>query len=431
MNILFDWLLITVGTIIVLYSINAIIANKKSSTAHFIIVIEFVTCCLPILLNYLIGYPEYTTIYWYQTFRNSMQDASISIIYDIYIIFCLCALWLYAYQFDKYRTSSLSCEFMPWNSLLRNKTIVSIAVFSPFIYILVSGKAQFFLSFGVRTSRYAKENSMTEVVSALIMLSVYAFCCRLVATNKSKFKIPITILYVLAITWLQGKRFILAMLGIIILFLYTRKGLNQSEQRKLKIFLPIFGIAILMFSYWYLVFVRPLSNTSFMSVYDMLRVDFGRDDVIKYVIEKVIIHKQMIVPYPGSTFLSTFLFFIPRALWTNKPYPHYVYLTSSILNVPILEIPAGTTPSWLEMCVANFGILGFALGIISIPFFCYLADKIHITSYQLVAVVLIVALLTQNIDAYLIFVILFIVQFFIRSLFRNKRIIFTWRRRRI
>ena len=36
----------------------------------------------------------------------------------------------------------------------------------------------------------------------------------------------------------------------------------------------------------------------------MLRVDFGRDDVIKYVINKEIIRGERILEYRGETFLS-------------------------------------------------------------------------------------------------------------------------------
>lgn len=37
--------------------------------------------------------------------------------------------------------------------------------------------------------------------------------------------------------------------------------------------LPILGISLILFSGFYLIAIRPLSDTSFESVYEMLRVD--------------------------------------------------------------------------------------------------------------------------------------------------------------
>ena len=427
MNVFLDWLLIIFSTLIVISSFNAIIENKYSSTAHFIIVVEYIICCFPILLNYVAGYPQYKTIYWYRVFKVGMQNATVSYIYDIYILCCIVLLRLYSYYYDNYKAPYIHREYQPFNSILKSRLILVLSILSPFIYVILTGNFSFFLTYGVRTSRYSTENGAVRVVSMLILLSIYAYSYYLFTSERKKRKIILTIVYIIAITWLQGKRFILVIIGLVSLFFFTRKGLTLKEQRKLKVAIPILAIAIIGFSGWYLIYIRPLSNTSFDSVYDMLRVDLGRDDVIKYVIEKVIIEKQSFIPYPGSTFLSTFLFFIPRSIWPTKPYPHYVYLTSSILNVPIMEIPAGTTPSWLEMSIANFDVFGFIFGIISIPILCMLVDKINVTTYQLIAVVLVAALLTQNIDAYLMFVLIFVIQFLIRHSLGNREIVFTWK----
>ena len=427
MNVFLDWLLIIFSSLIVISSFNAIIENKYSSTAHFIIVVEYIICCFPILLNYVAGYPQYKTIYWYRVFKVCMQNATVSYIYDIYILCCIVLLRLYSYYYDNYKAPYIHREYQPFNSILKSRLILVLSILSPFIYVILTGNFSSFLTYGVRTSRYSTENGAVRVVSMLILLSIYAYSYYLFTSERKKGKIILTIVYIIAITWLQGKRFILVIIGLVSLFFYTRKGLTLKEQRKLKVAIPILAIAIIGFSGWYLIYIRPLSNTSFDSVYDMLRVDLGRDDVIKYVIEKVIIEKQSFIPYTGSTFLSTFLFFIPRSIWPTKPYPHYVYLTASILNVPIMEIPAGTTPSWLEMSIANFEVFGFIFGIISIPILCMLVDKINVTTYQLIAVVLVAALLTQNIDAYLMFVLIFVIQFLIRHSLGNREIVFTWK----
>lgn len=415
MSDILDVVLICIGFLCAMHSLNAIIKNRTASISHFIILVLFITCCFPIFCNYAIGYPEYRTVYWYQVFRSSMHNSTITVIYDIYISLALITLEFYAVYYDRVKSPYVVKGEITYKSVLQNRLVLVLAIFSPIIYIVLSGNISYFLVYGVRSSRYATDSSIGRITSMLILLSVYAYFFYIFSTPRKRGKVVLSCIYIFAITWLQGKRFILVIIGVVFLFFYTRSGLSIKQQRNLRRALPFAAIGVILFSYWYLVFIRPMSNSSVDSIYDMLRVDLGRDDVIKYVIERVIINKETIVPYVGSTFLSTFLFFVPRAIWPTKPYPHYVYLTASILNLSIMDIPAGTTPSWLEMSIANFGEFGFIFGIISILLLCIAADQLKETTFQLIAVVLICALLTQNIDAYLSFVAIFVLQFMIRK----------------
>ena len=70
----------------------------------------------------------------------------------------------------------------------------------------------------------------------------------------------------------------------------------------------------------------------------MLRVDFGRDDVVKYVISEEFFKHKMILDYRLQSIISLLLFFIPRSIWPTKPYPHYMYLTGHLLNLNILNV---------------------------------------------------------------------------------------------
>lgn len=423
MSDILDIFMICVCFICAVHSLNAIIKNKTASATHFIVLVMFITCCFPIFCNYAIGYPEYKTIYWYQVFRSSMHNGTIATIYDVYIALTVLILEMYAVYFDRNTSAYVVRRDITYKSLLQNKVLRFLAIFSPVIYILLSGNLSYFLVYGVRSSRYAMDSSIGRMMSMLILLSIYAYFFEIFSTPPKKGKVLFSCLYIFLITWLQGKRFILVLIGVVFLFFYTRKGLTLRQQRNLRKVLPLVAIGIIIFSYWYLVYVRPMSNSSIDSIYDMLRVDLGRDDVIKYVIEKTVLNKEQIVPYAGSTFLSTFLFFVPRAIWPTKPYPHYVYLTASILDLSIMDIPAGTTPSWLEMSIANFGELGFIFGPISLLLLCIAVDRLKETTFQLIAVVLVCALLTQNIDAYLTFVVIFVLQLLIRKITARHKLV--------
>ena len=114
-----------------------------------------------------------------------------------------------------------------------------------------------------------------------------------------------------------------------ILFLTVYYLLNMKLSKKIRkymyIILPFLVSLVIFFSIFYLINIRPMTETSVSSIYDMLRVDFGRDDVIKYVINKEIIRHEHILEYYGETFISLIGSFVPRKIWLSKPYPHYMY----------------------------------------------------------------------------------------------------------
>lgn len=419
----FDWTLIIVTSVILTQVYKSIIFNRYSSIANFILLIEYIFLVLPILLNYIIGIPEYKTVYWYKTFIESMNSSKIAMIYDIYIGLSYFILYLYARNYDLKNNKEKEYKLTIVTTVFKSKFITVCAVISPVLYILISGKLKSFLMYSTTTARGLNENSFSVVMSMLILLSIYAFSTNFFSKTITKKSCILLIIYSIAIAWLQGKRFIVALMGLVYLFFYTRTDISVKTRRKLYYMMPLLFVLLMAFSYFYLVVVRPLSDNSFFSIYDMLRVDFGRDDVIKFVINQEFFLNKPLLDYPGETFISTILIFVPRAIWPAKPYPHYMYLTSRILNVAISQLPAGTTPSWFEMCLANCGVMGFIIGIIAIPVMCYGADRLKGVPAQMVILVLISVLITQSLDAYLSFLFIFMLQYVGRKMFRNKKII--------
>ena len=423
-----DWALILISSCITVNSYKRIVKNKCSSIAHFIVLVEYVFLCIPILLNYCIGIPTYNYISWYKSFLPSMESESIAFIYDMYILVSIILLYCYARSYDRRKFKYKKYEDIKLNGLFNNRIFLTIVIVSPIIYIILSGKMTSYLIYASSGGRGIEDTGFTTFLSMLILFSIYAFCYQFFTKPVTKGRFLILLLYSFAISWINGKRFIIALMLIVYLFFYTRSDLSKKTRKKLEIYTPFLFVALVLFSYYYLVVIKPLSDVSFNSVYDMLRVDFGRDDVIKYVINKELFQKSRILDYRGETFLSTFLTFVPRAIWPNKPYPHYMYLTASILGTSIDKLPAGTTPSWFEMCIANCSWLGFVIGIVFIPILCKWCDRLKSIPYQMLMLVFIIVLVTQSTDAYVGFLVLIIVQFLIakfigkgRLLFNNKK----------
>lgn len=422
MFMLTDWMLIITSTLILISSYKKIIENRYSSTAHFIILIEYVFLCLPILLNYCFGIPTYQYIPWYKPFLSSMKNNDIAIIYDIYIMASVLILYSYAIFFDKTKAGFVEYKDIIFENTSLDRWLNKILIASPIIYIVLSGNLGAYLIYATSAARGLANSNFNIALSMLVLFSIYAFCRLFFAKPLTNKRLIILIMYSVVVSWINGKRFIIALLLLVYLFFYTRSDLNIKTRKKLAIYTPIFFSLLIIFSYYYLIAIKPLSDISFYSVYDMLRVDFGRDDVIKFVIEQEFFYNTPILDYRGQTFLSTFLTFVPREIWTDKAYPHYMYLTASILKLPINNLPAGTTPSWFEMCLANFSWLGFVIGIVIIPIFCYWCDRINSIPNKMLFLVFVMVLITQSTDAYVGFLMLLATKLIIYSVFGNKRI---------
>lgn len=423
MCLILDWALILISSFITVSSYRRIVKNKCSSMAHFIVLIEYIFLCVPILLNYCLGIPTYKYISWYKPFLPSMESEAIAHIYDIYILASIVLLYCYARSYDRKKSKYKKYEDIKLNGLFNNKVFLTLVIVSPIIYILLSGKLTSYLIYASAGGRGIEDTKFTTYLSMLILFSLYAFCYQFFNKPITKGRFLILLLYSLAVAWVNGKRFIIALMLIVYLFFYTRSDLSTKTRKKLEIYTPLLFIALVLFSYYYLVAIKPLSDVSFDSVYDMLRVDFGRDDVVKYVINKELFQKSPILDYRCETFLSTFLTFVPRAIWPNKPYPHYMYLTASILGRSIDKLPAGTTPSWFEMCIANCSWLGFLIGIGFIPLLCKWCDKIKSIPYQMLMLVFIIVLITQSTDAYVGFLMLIVVQFLAAKFIGKRKIV--------
>ena len=417
MAFLCDWIFIIFATYISYKSYKQVVFNRNSPVGYFVVLVIYIFCCLPILLNYLLGVPEYRMVYWYKVFLPAMESEEVSIIYDFYIFIAIYTLY-YSARNNRIRAKVTQVQ----DSSICNPYFYYFLIGLPFLYVSVTGKLT---SLIVYTTLKIRGFSETEnnILNYLVLLSIYAICQVFFSKKLNGLRILTLLILSFALAWIQGKRFIIAVMGILYLFFYTRMDISIEKRMRLFRVLPISLLVLVVFSGIYLAIVKPFAETNFTTVYDMLRVDFGRDDVIKYVIYQEFFKKNHILDYPFQTILSMVLIFIPRAIWPNKPYQHYMYLTSSILQTPLNRIPAGTTPSWYEMCLCNCSYFGFLLGIISIPVICNVADNLRTVKARAVTFLLVLVLLTQCIDVYLIFVVLFVAYYVENKILKGKHIL--------
>lgn len=417
-----DWLMILITTIVTYKSYKKLVFDRYCSISFYVVFIVYIFCCVPIILNYLIGMPQYTVVYWYKAFIEPMNNVDVSAIYDIYITFAIFALYMYGTKMNR-RLVSRATEL---NTALKNENekpwIYVFGIASPVFYVLLSGNASKFLIYSSMSLRGVSGQD-NLILNSLILVSLFCTCIMLFSGRITAKKMYVVALITFILAWLQGKRFIIAVMGVFYLFFLTKSELGEKGRKRVFWILPIMGITLIAFSAVYLAVIKPLSNMTFDSVYDMLRVDFGRDDVIKYVIYEEFFKKNHILDYPGQSFFSTLFIFIPRIIWPNKPYSHYQYLTSSILNLPISRLPAGTTPCWYEMTLCNFGYLGYLVGIFGLILFCYFADNMKQNKSKSLVFMFILVLLTQNTDVYVVYI-LFIFMYYLEQHIKHPKIVF-------
>ena len=422
MHFLIDWIFIIITTFLTYKSYKRVVYKSYSSVAFYVNLIIYIFCCLPILLNYLMGYPEYKALYWYRVFKQPMESELIAIIYDIYILISLLVLYRYGVKADKKLKSKHEVEIKTIKRSVNNKYLYFVILSLPLIYVIISGNFSKLFTYTSFAGR-GMGGDQGFIMNSLILLSIYCLCIYVFSGQLSKGKIALLIIWSVILAWMQGKRFIIAVMAILYLFFITKANISDRVRKWLFRVLPIGGAAIIVFSGIYFVLIKPLSNMGFETVYDMLRVDFGRDDVIKYVIQKEFIQVDHILDYPGQSFVSTMLVFIPRVIWPLKPYSHYEYLTASILGVAINNLPAGTTPCWYEMCLCNFGYFGFFIGIVLLPVFCKFADNMKQVKSKSLVFMFILVLLTQNTDVYIIYIFLIFAYYIIEHVKHRKIIL--------
>lgn len=95
MSPIVDWLMILFTTILTYKSYKKLVFYRYCSVSFYVILIVYIFCCVPIILNYLIGMPQYNVVYWYKAFIEPMNNVDVSAIYDIYITFAVFALYMY------------------------------------------------------------------------------------------------------------------------------------------------------------------------------------------------------------------------------------------------------------------------------------------------------------------------------------------------
>lgn len=410
MKEILDWILIILTTFMFIKSIIDIV-KRKSGTIEFCIIIFYIFNCFPILLDYIIGEPVYNS--WFYNLEKAMQDRDSAIIYDIYMTIVAIIFLLYQIVSSSKKINKLSNAN---EKKILNKRNVYLLVFLcilPHLYIIITGNLKNFLTYKSLAARDLGETSI-ELINILNQISMVSFFYLYFCVSNFKNSKIILILYILSICWIDGKRYVVLTILLIYMFLYVKSSKIQYDYKK---FLKYIVVVSCIFAIFYLLYAQNKMENVYKTVDDKIsfytdfRINFGRDDVVKFVIMREFIEKKPILEYRGESILSSIAIIVPRAIWPNKPYPHYRYLSAAIYNTNINDIPSGMTPSVFEMGIANFSYLGIIITPLIMVILCFFADRRKSIIEQSIYLIILSNLLTQSLDAVMGFIFVLIIMF--------------------
>ena len=405
-----DWILIILSTMVTIKSVKRLFSNNVR-IIDFCLITFYIFNCLPVLLDKIIGVPNYNS--WFSGFREATSNEKVAIIYDIYMLLTLIIFMIYI------RKTKKSKNQINYSENTINKYFLIILSIIPHIYIVATGQLMNFKNYTSLSQRNLTTTSMELLnlfnqISLVSAFSLY-FCKKNVKKSKLLFGI-----YLLSMCWIDGKRYIV--LNIIVMFIFMKMK-TDKEQHNIGKNLKMGLLIILLFSIFYTVYsknkIEGVYSKNSISFYTDFRINFGRDDVIKFVIMKELIYKEPILNYRGESILANFVMFIPRKVWENKPYPHYRYLSAALYNKDILNIPAGMTPSIFDMGIANFYYAGIIITPLIIVMLCSLAEKSKSIMKQAIYTIILLNLLTQSLDAASGFIIAIIISDVYNYLFKR------------
>jgi hypothetical protein len=374
-----------------LRSLGAMSRGDRRSI-HFPIMVLCLFCGLPLLLDELIGQPEYLVFpgfYW------ATRDIITNYIYCAYMAL-VPVFWLFLsrisnYNFTAFLPSITANTYQP--APIRklgsySKLILSLLLISPLIAVAVSPNPLLYLDFSTVMRAQVSDIFLVGHKNVALFANFSTMAAAVfIATAKPRIfgTIPyisvllMPIAFIIVSVWLQGKRSLVAMATVFLILAFHYRGVLRGK----KLFIAI-GIALvvtLTYSFFFQIYSDRISRT----MYENFRVDYGRDDVIKMTIYSEMNPQSIqILEHRGQSMLFYATFFIPRGIWSEKPMPYAQYFTSGIFGTKPRFWGWSMTTSWLEEAIANFGMAGFIFGPLIIWIVCYVGDSRQSVIIQLI-----------------------------------------------
>ena len=290
----------------------------------------------------------------------AMTDSKVDIIYDLVVIFFIIILFIYSNKISKNNITKSTFNKEILTKFKNVKFVLIIIVLLLFLGILFSPEPSIYLKFSYfYTHTYNISDNIyiyhRTIINSLINLTF--FLTILFYATKSSKSSSLTYFLVFIITWINGKRTLFVFLLLAILAIDFLKCDKKNKKYIKKLILKSIMFIIIIVSY-FLIYNEITQKVSFSNGYLQYTTYFSRMCNVKVAIYDML-NGKIILKYPGESLLYNLLWFIPRSIWKNKPYPYYKYFTSyvfsGIYNGKISN--SNFQVNMLSEFISNFGII--------------------------------------------------------------------------
>ena len=391
------------------YATKALYQGHRQ-TVLFIIIAHFFLYGVPVALDLTIGRPEYEL---FEGFHRASNDVTTHLIACLVILTCPCIWWWTAGPVHGTSSSVSDPNAGPKLSSFcqRYRSALVIVMLLPLVMLIRAPDLSVYYDYAPMMRLLSSQPFEVVYFHAYLQIacitSVVAACGLLLASPRLGPSLSICLPTIVLANWLVGKRAIVAV--SITMFVTTCWFRGVLRGWRIVVAGGLSLVALMVYSLHYQQNLRGLTqwdvNPTF--VYDSIRIDFGRDDVLKLAIYAELNPREMqLMDFRGESLWIYATLPIPRHLWPDKPLSYGARMACEALLVPHQPLGWGMTTSLIDEGLANFGWLGILAGPLCISFVCRYGDSAHDGLVSLMTVVVGVFLLTLHLSATAPFVLL-------------------------
>lgn len=349
------------------------LSRSRAASVNWIILIHVIFCGLPLVLDIFFGKPEYIT---YPGFRVATRDPLTAIVYAVYVSMVPVVLFVVG-KSRRHAAASPTTTDLLASSIERSLRRIWPALFAilvlPVILALAAPDPSIYLNYAVSVTQDLTPNEAAfhTLVGLSARLSLVAGASLLLITKPIRlYHIALIFPFVVMAIWLDGKRNIVALAIVLIGYVLWQKGLLSGSR------LLIAGIAmVLVMGVYSTLYAENVRQWEDSRMYELARIDYGRDSRIKMTLYAELNPDEMqILNYRGESVVFYGGMYIPRSLWSDKPFPYAQMFTSALYFAEPRFWGWSMTTSWLEEAIANFSWAGLIAGPVVPALICRWSD---------------------------------------------------------
>jgi len=348
----------------------ASIAKGDPRSAHWVLLVFYWFCGLPLGLDLVIGSPDYAG---QPAFRWACRDEATALIYAVWMA-AIPPVLLALNRSPRRRAVGLPTLGGP-----KNRQIILFArvlLASPTLLLALAPNPAVYLHYAafVGSDLAPAEGEFQAWMSALCLFVALIVPILLAYLPRIRpLDLTLVSFALVQVAWLQGKRSILAISAMAIFHVVWQR----RRLRGMQLVMGAAGIVFLVAaaSVVYQRSVRAMDASDLSALYDGVRIDFARDAVIKQAIYGELHPDFPILEHRAQSVLFYLTFYVPRDAWPGKPWPYAVYATNTMLDRRDQKpLGWGITTSVLDEMLANFGWPGALLGPLWLALLCRWGD---------------------------------------------------------